>query len=729
MADEDPSAVIDTPAESSDTPAQTPVAPPPAASTAPASSHPAKADWNSFTDASAGVGLAHEFDQKVVGWKAAVKDRLGLDIQITEGYRDPARSDQLRASGVVALPGGQSYHNYGQALDYGFQTDKGIDLKNEKAYTQAGEIAKEYGISTISNESGHLQNADYKSVKDIKAGQPWSQYTDAPPTASRSSSEGTTQQTTPQTSGSGGGWKSGVGSEFGEVDNPAHGGYTEPNWNKGAGGASLEGWNTEGVALPNVPLGTRVALRNDATGVTTVTTVKDRGPGQGTGADIDMLAGTRSNLGFPQNYKGPVSYRVLGPGETGSSAATGGSSAATGGSSAAPGGQGWDKFTDAPADVAKALAPQTDQKAKSVDRDKIVARGVPIAQSVDPKTIVKPAALADLSPSSGAESYGASAAISGIGSGLERAQPVGAEAEGYGASAGMSRGTTYDSSPPATSRDLNLRDPNNPWQLQINEIQGNPQLSASQKDWMVKSLQAQQAKANPEPNVQRALPVGQFADNAPVDVQPAKSVEGGYAGTNLPTGATAATKPQSRPDDAITTLNKSVQNFYQSAIETLHQQGKGEAESEVLQPSVNNPYDRQIEETKVNPDLNENQKTQMILALTQKKAEALAYSVGDIAKEQKGVEQAQKARPDEAFQKTLPGQISSTAGGLVPVLAASVTGPMAPFVVATQMTASKFDETLTRGIEDSKKTHPEWTDTERITNATQAASDSARAAG
>jgi hypothetical protein len=117
--------------------------------------------------------LAPDFGPNVDKWAAAVKERTGLEPVITEGYRDPKRSDTLRAQGVMALPGGQSYHNYGEAFDYGFKGPKGTDLHNEKAYAEAEKIAHEFGITGISNESGHLQNSNF-SVRGAKSYDPYS---------------------------------------------------------------------------------------------------------------------------------------------------------------------------------------------------------------------------------------------------------------------------------------------------------------------------------------------------------------------------------------------------------------------------------------------------------------------------------------------------------------------------------------------------------------------------
>lgn len=109
-----------------------------------------------------------------------------------------------------------------------------------------------------------------------------------------------------------GNWNHGIGSEFGEVDNPKYGGYTEPNWNKGAWGDNIAGWDTKGVALPHVPRGTVVQVMSPSTGKSAYATVMDKGPGASTGAIIDLLAGTRADLGLERNFKGPIQYRIVG---------------------------------------------------------------------------------------------------------------------------------------------------------------------------------------------------------------------------------------------------------------------------------------------------------------------------------------------------------------------------------------------------------------------------------
>jgi hypothetical protein len=108
-----------------------------------------------------------------------------------------------------------------------------------------------------------------------------------------------------------------IGSEFGEVDNPAYSFNSKASWdptpwNVGAWGDNIAGWDTMGVALPNGTRGTLVHLRNPETGQTITAPVIDQGPGVSTGAQVDMTAGVRRALGYPRNYRGPVEMYVEG---------------------------------------------------------------------------------------------------------------------------------------------------------------------------------------------------------------------------------------------------------------------------------------------------------------------------------------------------------------------------------------------------------------------------------
>jgi len=118
------------------------------------------------------------------------------------------------------------------------------------------------------------------------------------------------------------------GTEFGEVDNPARGGYTEAGWNHGAWGANIASKTEPMVALPYAVLnkygnpGDRnfgsdfnskyeVQVIDTNTGKAITASLGDAGPGARTGAGIDMTWATREGLGLPVNYSGNISYRVV----------------------------------------------------------------------------------------------------------------------------------------------------------------------------------------------------------------------------------------------------------------------------------------------------------------------------------------------------------------------------------------------------------------------------------
>jgi hypothetical protein len=118
-----------------------------------------------------------------------------------------------------------------------------------------------------------------------------------------------------------------VGTEFGEIDNPEYGGYTEPGWNKGAFGHSLTGWDNPGFALPpnvlkpygygskdfatNFNQNYEIQAYSPATGKIVTGPLKDLGPAPGAKAGIDMLGGSRSALGLERNFSGPIQYRIV----------------------------------------------------------------------------------------------------------------------------------------------------------------------------------------------------------------------------------------------------------------------------------------------------------------------------------------------------------------------------------------------------------------------------------
>src|SRR5260221_9136335 len=648
-------------------------------------------------------GLEPDFNSNVKKWAIDVRNELGLEPVITEGYRSPQRCDELKRRGIIALPGGQSYHNYGQAFDYGFKTPNGIDLKNEKAYAAAERISHRYGITGISNESGHLQNSGFsvagaksyapKVTGEAPAGESWGDYANP-----------VTSGTKPES-----GWKSGIGSEFGEVDNPAYGGYTEPNWNRGSGGANLAGWNTDGVALPDVPLGTRVEVRNDATGATTIETVKDHGPGQGTGANMDLLGGVISKLGLPHNYKGPISYRVVG-------------------GTQAPSEEDWSKY-------ATSVVPRAELAHRNVET--ALPAGAE-AESYGASAATTPAPAPDLNapppgysqtqiPVERATPVDTTKMLPALPLNVRRAQPVdvqtvlpvGADQEDYSTTGSMIRPTPLGSEP---------HEANDPFELQIKETQVNPDLTDSQKAWMIQSLRAQQAKS--EPHVERALPVNQEVPGMYDKYTEGYDLSSGLSG---PGPKVERAFPVEQPGQApkptsIHGLGGFIDQTWKDLASTWSNWHAGAKQEQGLAPEVNDPYEQAIRELQTNPDRTEPKKQDATLKI---RSQQMAARTANIAETIPATSEAKRvaARIDQEYAKTFPGRLASgVAGGLayVPSLAA---GPMAPFLAATQATAGAFREQLDQGIARSHDTHPEWTDEQRLMAALSAATEGAKGAG
>jgi hypothetical protein len=178
------------------------------------------------------------------------------------------------------------------------------------------------------------------------------------------------------------------GTEFGEVDRPTRGGYTEPNWDIGARGAKLSGTDAEGVALPisvlknygntgdkdfidNFNSKYDVQVVDPKTGKYVTAPLKDYGPGAKTGAGLDMLYATRQNLGLPENYSGNIGYRIVAKGSappantTASVQQTAAQTSATGGPVAAPDGNVYIQ----PIDRSKVKDPSDPRQAATMTND------------------------------------------------------------------------------------------------------------------------------------------------------------------------------------------------------------------------------------------------------------------------------------------------------------------------------------------------------------------------
>lgn len=123
--------------------------------------------------------------------------RRGIEVVITHGYRSVEEQDALFAQGrsssgniVTNARGGESYHNYGLAIDFALRTPDGDivwDMKrddngNGKAdWMEVVDLAKELGFTwggdwTNFPDYPHLQMDFGLSIRDLKRGK-------RPPTA------------------------------------------------------------------------------------------------------------------------------------------------------------------------------------------------------------------------------------------------------------------------------------------------------------------------------------------------------------------------------------------------------------------------------------------------------------------------------------------------------------------------------------------------------------------
>lgn len=86
--------------------------------------------------------------------------KSGLKVFLFEGFRSFDRQNELyQKGGVTNARGGQSYHNYGLAVDIIFYDEKGRPSWNQKHnWQKLGEIGKNLGLTW---------GGDFKSIKDL----------------------------------------------------------------------------------------------------------------------------------------------------------------------------------------------------------------------------------------------------------------------------------------------------------------------------------------------------------------------------------------------------------------------------------------------------------------------------------------------------------------------------------------------------------------------------------
>lgn len=106
---------------------------------------------------------------------------LGYDVYVFEGYRSSADQDTYYAQGrngdtrpvITNAKGGESFHNYGVAVDIVFKDSKLSPWDNKHPWNQLGEVGKSFGFEwggdwIIFPDRPHFQMTLGYSIRDFK---------------------------------------------------------------------------------------------------------------------------------------------------------------------------------------------------------------------------------------------------------------------------------------------------------------------------------------------------------------------------------------------------------------------------------------------------------------------------------------------------------------------------------------------------------------------------------
>jgi peptidoglycan L-alanyl-D-glutamate endopeptidase CwlK len=108
-----------------------------------------------LVDASRNWGLLHPgFSQRLLLAFKIMKEKHGYDMALLEGYRSPARQDQLARMGsqVTNARAFQSWHQYGLAADCAFWRDGRLVISEKdpwamRGYQLYGQVAESLGLT------------------------------------------------------------------------------------------------------------------------------------------------------------------------------------------------------------------------------------------------------------------------------------------------------------------------------------------------------------------------------------------------------------------------------------------------------------------------------------------------------------------------------------------------------------------------------------------------------
>ncbi len=109
--------------------------------------------------------LDAEFTQRLLAIYQVMREQHGYEMVLVEGYRSPARQDQLAARGqhVTRARGGRSWHQYGLAADSAFMRDGKLVITERDPWAMRG--YQLYG--QVAREAGLVWGGDWSSIKDL----------------------------------------------------------------------------------------------------------------------------------------------------------------------------------------------------------------------------------------------------------------------------------------------------------------------------------------------------------------------------------------------------------------------------------------------------------------------------------------------------------------------------------------------------------------------------------
>jgi hypothetical protein len=115
--------------------------------------------------------LQPDFSDRARQWVQAMRNQ-GYNPVLNYGYRSPEEQQVLYqkylAGGNKAVAPPYSYHTYGRAFDWVNKNPKGdLEWENDAAYKFGQKLAKQYGLTGISGDNDHIQDARYASWKDL----------------------------------------------------------------------------------------------------------------------------------------------------------------------------------------------------------------------------------------------------------------------------------------------------------------------------------------------------------------------------------------------------------------------------------------------------------------------------------------------------------------------------------------------------------------------------------